>query len=69
MLLIALGAGLAWIRFLGRPFIGELNKLAFWIALPCLVFRAAAHAGSPNLQTLVLIGAVTVPTLLIAVFA
>jgi len=38
MMLIALGAGLAWIRFLGKPFIGELNKLAFWIALPSLVF-------------------------------
>lgn len=66
MLLIAFGAGLAWIRFLGRPFIGELNKLVFWVALPALVFRAAAHAGSPTLQTLVLVAAVAVPTLLVA---
>ena len=62
MMLIALGAGLAWIRFLGKPFIGELNKLAFWIALPSLIFRAAAHAGSPTFGTLVLIGAVAAPT-------
>ncbi|MFZ4774396.1 MAG: AEC family transporter [Terrimicrobiaceae bacterium] len=66
MLLIAIGMGLAWIKFLGRPFIGELNKLAFWIALPALVFRAAAHAGSPTFETLVLIGAVAVPTILAA---
>ncbi|MEI8387174.1 MAG: AEC family transporter [Verrucomicrobiota bacterium] len=69
MMLIALGAGLAWIRFLGKPFIGELNKLAFWIALPSLVFRAAAHAGKPSLWTLALIGAVTVPTVLAALLA
>ena len=69
MMLIALGAGLAWIRFLGKPFIGELNKLAFWIALPSLIFRAAAHAGSPTSGTLVLIGAVAVPTVLAALLA
>ena len=69
MLLIALGTGLAWIQFLGRPFIRELNKLAFWVALPALVFRAAAHAGSPSLQTLVLIGAVAIPTVLAGVIA
>ena len=66
MMLIALGAGLAWIRFLGKPFIVELNKLAFWIALPSLIFRAAAHAGSPTAATLVLIGAVAAPTVLAA---
>ena len=69
MMLIALGAGLAWIRFLGKPFIGELNKLAFWIALPSLIFRAAAHAGSPTSATLVLIGAVAVPTFVAALLA
>jgi len=66
MLLIAIGMGLAWIKFLGRPFIGELNKLAFWVALPALIFRAAAHAGSPTFGTLVLIGAVAAPTILAA---
>ena len=69
MMLIALGAGLAWIRFLGKPFIGELNKLAFWVALPSLIFRAAAHAGKPSLGTLVLIGAVAAPTFLAALLA
>lgn len=47
MLLILLGIGLARIRFLGTSFIGELNKLTFWVALPALVFRAAATAGTP----------------------
>ena len=69
MMLIALGAGLSWIRFLGKPFIGELNKLAFWIALPSLIFRAAAHAGSPTFGTLVLIGAVAAPTVAAALLA
>ncbi len=62
-LLIALGAGLAAIHFLGRNFIGELNKLAFWVALPALIFRAAAHAGHPPPITLWLIGVITAATL------
>jgi predicted permease len=69
VILIALGYGLGWIRFLGRPFIGELNKLAFWIALPALVFRAAAHAGKPTLATLVLIGVIAGATVLAALVA
>ena len=66
ILLIAIGAGLGWIRFLGRPFIGELNKLAFWIALPALIFRAAAHAGRPSGLTLLLIGVITAATVVTA---
>ncbi len=69
ILLIALGAGLGWIRFLGKPFIAELNKLAFWVALPSLVFRAAAHAGSPTLLTLWLIGVLAAATVLTAAVA
>jgi hypothetical protein len=64
MAMIALGAWLGWIRFLGKPFIGELNKLAFWVALPSLIFRAAAHAGSPSMQSLVFVGVITAATLL-----
>jgi len=41
-LLILLGSVLAHIRFLGEPFIADLNKLAFWIALPALVFTSAS---------------------------
>jgi predicted permease len=69
MLLIALGAGLAGIKFLGRSFIGELNRLAFWIALPALIFRSAAHAGSPSLSTLTLIGVMSAATVLTLIVA
>jgi len=40
-ILILLGSVLAHIRFLGEPFIADLNKLAFWIALPALIFTSA----------------------------
>lgn len=48
ILLIALGAGLAHIRFLGKEFMADLNKLAFWIALPALLFTSALHASKPG---------------------
>lgn len=44
MLLIALGSLLERIRFVGPELIGGLNKLTYWVALPSLIFRAAAHA-------------------------
>lgn len=69
VILIALGYGLGWLQFLGRPFIGELNKLAFWVALPALVFRAAAHAGKPSLSTLLLIGVIAAATVLAGLVA
>jgi predicted permease len=54
VLLIALGAVLARVRFLGAAFAADLNKLAFWVALPALVFRAAATASAPADRTLAL---------------
>jgi hypothetical protein len=51
VLLIALGASLAHIRFLGQPFMADLNKLVFWIALPALLFRSASHAEGAPAQT------------------
>ena len=47
ILVIALGAGLAHLKFLGQPFIADLNKLAYWIALPALIFLSAARAAGP----------------------
>ena len=50
IVLIALGSVLAHIRFLGATFIADLNKLAFWVALPALIFTSASsesHAGLP----------------------
>lgn len=44
VLLIGVGSALAHIRFLGRDFLTDLNKLVFWIALPCLILRSLSRA-------------------------
>lgn len=66
-LLILLGSVLAHIRFLGEPFIADLNKLAFWIALPALIFTSAGGGsltgGSIGPIFAVLLGATLVITL------
>ena len=51
VLIIILGAALARIRFLGPVFIADLNKLAFWIALPALLFTSANRAAAPILKS------------------
>lgn len=66
LLLVALGHFLARVRFLGPEFIGDLNKLAFWVALPALLFRSAAHAGPSGAQALHLSGLMVLVTLLAA---
>lgn len=62
LLLIVLGASLARWQFLGRAFIADLNKLAFWVALPALLFRSAARAGFPGEPTWMLFGVLTLGT-------
>jgi malate permease and related proteins len=69
VLLIALGAALARIRFLGAAFIADLNKLAFWIALPALLFTSASGAAAPDRGTLRLFAVLVVATALITLFA
>ena len=72
MLLIALGSVLARIDFMGRELIGGLNKLTYWVALPALIFRAAASAGTPPMNSVwiaVAVGAATFIALGIAVAA
>lgn len=69
ILLIALGAGLAHIKFLGHAFMADLNKLAFWIALPALLFTSANHAAEPGSQLGWLLVVVFVGTLLISLVA
>lgn len=69
ILLIILGAGLAHIKFLGREFMADLNKLAFWIALPALLFTSANHASEPGSQTWLLFGVLLAATLLICVIS
>lgn len=69
VLLIVLGAALAHIKFLGHDFMADLNKLAFWIALPALLFTSATHAAEPGSQTWLLLGIVLGCTILISLVA
>jgi len=65
LLLIALGALLARWKFLGAQFQGELNKLAFWVALPAMIFENVANAGTPGSQTWWLLACVYGTTLVV----
>ncbi|MDD5200734.1 MAG: AEC family transporter [Terrimicrobiaceae bacterium] len=65
LLLIALGAALAHLRFLGREFMADLNKLVFWIALPALIFTGIAGIGRATPRTASLLGVMTVATFLV----
>jgi len=67
VLLVATGLVLARVRFLGRGFMDDLNKLVFWITLPALLFRSVAHADHPGEETFLLIGLLLAGTLLSAV--
>lgn len=55
LLLIALGAVLARWKFLGAQFQADLNKLAFWVALPAMIFENVANAATPGSQTWLLL--------------
>jgi hypothetical protein len=66
ILLIGLGATLSRVRFLGPQFAGDLNKLAFWIALPALLFRSAAGASEASAATWWLLGVMLLGTVLVA---
>ncbi len=66
LLLVLLGLFLAHLRFLGRDFMGDLNKLVFWVALPALLFRSVAHADRPGPATFALLALLIVVTLLMA---
>lgn len=67
ILLIGLGAALSRIRFLGPQFASDLNKLAFWIALPALLFRSAAGASEATAATWWLLGVMLTGTVVVAV--
>lgn len=66
LLLTGVGATLNRTRFFGPHFIADLNKLAFWIALPCLIFRSLARAQVPSWDLWRLIAAALAFTLLTA---
>jgi predicted permease len=68
LLLIALGSVLAHLRFLGRDFIADLNKLVFWVTLPALIFVGVAeigHAGGQTLKLIAVLSASTVTVLIL----
>lgn len=69
VLIIILGDALARIRFLGPVFIADLNKLAFWIALPALLFTSANRAAAPDSQVWRLLAVLLAATVLIALVA
>jgi predicted permease len=66
VVLIGFGVLLSHLKFLGNVFIADLNKLAFWVALPALLFRSSAHATAPSEQTWLLCGILFGATLLVA---
>jgi predicted permease len=68
-LLIALGSALAHIKFLGAAFIADLNKLAFWVALPALIFTSADQQMGGGLHLWRLFAVMIVATLLISLLA
>lgn len=47
-LLIALGAALFRLGFLAPELAKGVNRLAYWVALPALLFQSTATAGSPT---------------------
>lgn len=66
LLLIGLGSALAHLRFLGREFMADLNKLVFWIALPALIFVSVAGIERPAPRVGSLIAVTAGATLLVA---
>jgi len=48
LILVLLGVSLARWHFLGAAFMGDLNRLTFWVALPVALFRATAVSGDPG---------------------
>lgn len=69
VLLIWLGAALARAGFLGRVFMGDLNRLAFWIALPALLFESADAAAPGDRRLMPLLGVLIGGTAIVAVLA
>ncbi len=63
ILLVGLGFFLARLRFLGRGFMDDLNKLVFWITLPALLFRSVVHADRPGPATFSLVALLVCATL------
>ena len=68
-ILIALGAALSRLQFLGREFMADLNRLVFWVAMPALLFHSASRAAGASGQTWWLVGVLIAATLAISLVA
>lgn len=67
--IIALGGLLARLQFLGGSFMADLNKLAYWVALPALLFRSAAQVRGSGGEVWPMLGLLTAGTLVICLLA
>ena len=66
VLLIAIGVVLTRVRMLGQQFAADLNKLAFWVALPALLLRESASATGADATTWRLVGVMLLTTTVVA---
>jgi predicted permease len=69
VLLIGLGVVLSRLRFLGRDFMADLNRLVFWVAMPALLFHSSSRAGGVGGQTGSLVGVLIAGTVVVAAVA
>lgn len=69
ILLMALGWGLAKIRFLGPEFIHDLNKLTFYVALPAFILKSMTEIQTPPEEAMRLFLLLLVCTILVLLLA
>ncbi len=69
LLMILLGAGLRRIRFLSEEVFDGLNRLAFWVGLPCLLFIEISGAHVSGGDALRVSGIIMITSLLMLALA
>jgi len=69
LLIILLGAGLRHIRFLSTECFDGLNRLAFWVGLPCLLFIEISNADVSGGEAIRISVAIMVTSLLLLALA
>lgn len=69
LLMILLGAGLRHIRFLSKEGFDGLNRLAFWVGLPCLLFIEISGAHVSGVEAFRISGVIMVTSLVMLALA
>lgn len=69
LLMILLGAGLRHIHFLSKDGFDGLNRLAFWVGLPCLLFIEISGARVSGVQAFRISGVIMVTSLFMLALA